>query len=64
VTDEWNRYLASKREELATETYVAAMQTLMTARYPAWTAEGSDDVQETEVQVEEIISVTEEPLIM
>mmetsp|Transcript_2751 Transcript_2751/g.4396 ORF Transcript_2751/g.4396 Transcript_2751/m.4396 type:complete len:713 (+) Transcript_2751:120-2258(+) len=64
VTDEWNRYLASKREELATETYVVAMQTLMTARYPAWTAEGSDDVQETEVQVEEIISVTEEPLIM
>ena len=52
-----------KKAVVDSAAYQAKLRALMTARYPNWKAEGSDDVEETEVEIEEIISVTEEPLL-
>ena len=62
VADAWNKYISGKKAVVDSDEYKAKVRALMMVRYPNWKAEGGDDVTETEVEVEEIISVTEEPL--
>ena len=63
MTDAWKKYIEGKKAVVDSAAYQAKLRSIMTARYPNWKAEGGDDVEETEVEVEEIISVTEEPLL-
>ena len=41
----------------------AKVEALMRARYPGWTPGGDADVVEEQVEVEEILSVEEEPYV-
>lgn len=63
LSDAWASYLEGKKAVVAGAPYQNKLRALMTARYPNWKEGGSDDVTETEVEVEEIISVTEEPFL-
>ena len=64
VTDAWNAWLARKRSRVEADDYVDEVRKIMRQRYPDWTEGGAADVVETQVEVEEIISVVEEPLSM
>mmetsp|Transcript_5075 Transcript_5075/g.23379 ORF Transcript_5075/g.23379 Transcript_5075/m.23379 type:complete len:197 (-) Transcript_5075:1136-1726(-) len=62
VTDAWNAWLEKKRARFESDDHVGEIRKIMRRRYPDWTEGGAADVVETQVEVEEIISVVEEPL--
>ncbi len=61
VLDEWNRWREAKRA--AVEGQAAKVAAIMRERYPSWSPDQGKDVVEEEVEVEEIISVEEEPYV-
>jgi hypothetical protein len=65
VTDAWNKWLATKRAAIESDDHVQKVRKIMRGRYPGWTGDNAaGDVVETQVEVEEVISVVEEPLSM
>jgi translation initiation factor 3 subunit B len=63
VLDEWNKWVAAKKAEMEAPAYAAKVEALMRARYPGWKPGGDEDVVEEQVEVEDIISVEEEPYV-
>ena len=63
VLDEWNRWVAAKKAALETPEHVAKVEALMRVRYPGWKPGEDADVVEEQVEVEEILSVEEEPYV-
>jgi translation initiation factor 3 subunit B len=61
VLDAWNKWIEAKKAEVEAPEYQAKVAELMRARYPGWKPGGDADVVEEQVEVEEIISVEEEP---
>ena len=61
--DEWNRWVAAKKAALETPEHVAKVEALMRVRYPGWKPGENADVVEEQVEVEEILSVEEEPYV-
>jgi hypothetical protein len=63
VLDDWNKWVANKKAEMEAPAYAAKVEALMRARYPGWKPGGDEDVVEEQVEVEDIISVEEEPYV-